>query len=156
MGTAGRSGGNGRDRVANGFPAPTYLRSVGAGLEAIGQSAGPSTAYEGLGIGTGWTWEEHGPKNGPGIGQGSRGPRVQRKITQLSTWTNDFFDYGTDEDNGNAGVPVMSGLRHEYEDSIWSQEFFTYDPKPREFTGSLGLRTFFAGIPTILQLFELF
>lgn len=52
--------------------------------------------------------------------------------------------------------PIMSGLRHEYEDSTWSQEFFTYDPKPREFTGFPSLRTFFVGIPTILQLFELF
>ena len=46
------------------------------------------------------------------------------------------------------GDPIMTHLRHEFQDSTWSQEFFMYDPKPREFTGS--------HYSTILQLFDLF
>jgi hypothetical protein len=79
--------------------------------------------HEGLQMGTAWTWDEFGSENGHGIGQGSRRPRVQRKITQLSAGTYDFSNYGTHEDNGNVEDPIMSGLRHEYEDSTWSQEF---------------------------------
>jgi hypothetical protein len=33
---------------------------------------------------------------------------------------------------------------------------FTYDPKPREFLGRRGTEKFFAHMPIILQLFELF
>jgi hypothetical protein len=44
-------------------------------------------------------------------------------------------------------------LRHEFQDDTWSQEFFTYDPRPTEFTSSWGLRTFFVKIPTILFYF---
>jgi hypothetical protein len=67
-----------------------------------------------------------------------------------------FSNYDSDEDIASAGDPLLSSVRDEFQDHTWSQEFFTYDPKPWEFTSSWGPTTFFAGIPTLLQLFDLF
>jgi hypothetical protein len=74
----------------------------------------------------------------------------------LSVESDYFTDYETDEEIATEGDPVMTGVRHDFQDNTWSQDSFTYDPKPREFNGSQGPHSFFAGIPTILQLFELF
>jgi hypothetical protein len=74
----------------------------------------------------------------------------------LSVESDYFIGYETDEEIATEGDPVMTSVRHDFQDNTWSQDSFTYDPKPREFNGSQGPRSFFAGIPTILQLFELF
>jgi hypothetical protein len=86
----------------------------------------------------------------------NRGPILQKAETQLSVESDYFTDYETDEEIATAADPVMTGVRHDFQDNTWSQDSFTYDPKPREFNGSQGPHSFFAGIPTILQLFELF
>jgi hypothetical protein len=106
-----------------------------------------------------------------GAGQGGQGnfvrmagsiPRrrmtiVQRAATQLNAGSEEEFSkYESDEDDGNTGNPILNDVRHEYRDETWTQEFFTYDPKPREFIGSRGPSAFFSQIPTILYLFHLF
>jgi hypothetical protein len=74
----------------------------------------------------------------------------------LSPQSSDFTGSGSEEENANTGDPIMTRVKDEFHDSTWSQHFFTYDPKPREFSGSHGPRSFFAGIPSLLQLFDLF
>ena len=69
---------------------------------------------------------------------------------QLSKDSDDFLEYANDGKNANTRDPTMIALRHEFEDRTWSQDFFTYDPKPREFTSSHGPHAFLAGIPTLL------
>jgi hypothetical protein len=86
----------------------------------------------------------------------SRGPRVQRQVTQLSIESSDFTGSESDEENANTWDPIMNGVRHEFQNNTWLQDFFTYDPKPREFSSFHGPHSFFAGIPTLLQLFDLF
>ena len=71
-------------------------------------------------------------------------------IPQLSEDSDDFLEYANDGKNENTGDPTMTALRHEFEDRTWSQDFFTNDPKHREFTSSHGPRSFLAGIPTLL------
>jgi hypothetical protein len=87
-----------------------------------------------------------------------RRARVERQIPQLSRDSStDFSDYGTEEEedaiyeDGN-----LSGVRHVYRDDTWSTNFFTYDPKPKDFLGRRDTSRFFAHIPSILTLFELF
>jgi hypothetical protein len=75
----------------------------------------------------------------------------------LSSGSEDnFSDYEFDEDTTSAGDPLLNIVRDEFQDHTWSQEFFIYDPKPREFTSLCCPTTFFAGISTLLQLFDLF
>ena len=86
-----------------------------------------------------------------------RGKRlVHSYVLQLSEDSDDFSEFASDEENTSTRDPTMTAVRHEFEDSTWSQDFFTYDPKPREFTSSYGPRSFLARIPMLLQLFELF
>jgi hypothetical protein len=94
-----------------------------------------------------------------GVGKGGGKPCIchykhisgqQRAETQLSVESDYFTDYETDEEITTAGDHVMTSVRHDFQDNTWSQDSFTYDPKPREFNGSQGPRSFFAGIPTIL------
>jgi hypothetical protein len=60
------------------------------------------------------------------------------------------YAYENNEENANTWDPIINGVRHEFQDNTWSQDFFTYDPKPREFFGLHGPHSFFAGIPTLL------
>jgi hypothetical protein len=84
--------------------------------------------------------------------QRRRRSKVQRATTQLSVGSeDDFSKYKTDEDDANIGDPILNDVRHDYEDASWSQEFFTYDPTPREYIGSRDPRTFFAQVPTIFN-----
>ena len=64
--------------------------------------------------------------------------------------------YEIDEDDANTANPILNDVRHSYGDALWSQEFFRYDPKPREFIGAWGPKRYFALFSTILQLFHLF
>jgi hypothetical protein len=69
----------------------------------------------------------------------------------------DISEYETDEDeDGDSGLGDVSGVQHAYGDETWSTNFFTYDPKPKEFLGRMDTTKFFAHIPSILTLFELF
>ena len=59
------------------------------------------------------------------------------------------------EDDEKIGNGDMSGMKHAYQDETWSTKFFTYDPKPKEFTGRMDITKFFVHIPSLLTLFEL-
>jgi hypothetical protein len=120
------------------------------GRAGIGQHGQPALGYE-----------EEAPDHDQGVFTGqsrrSKRSRVQRGFTELSSGSKDnFSDYESDEDIASAGDPLLSSVRDEFQDHTWSQEFFIYDPKPRKFTSSRGPTTFFVGIPTLLQLFDLF
>jgi hypothetical protein len=67
-------------------------------------------------------------------------------------FSDDSSEYFTDDEGGVEN----NGVKHAYRDETWSQDFFTYDPKPKQFLGRRGTSKFFDHIPTILQLFELF
>jgi hypothetical protein len=63
----------------------------------------------------------------------------------------EISEYETnDEDNGNSRDGESDAGRHAFRDETWSQEFFTYDPKPMEFIGRRGTSQFFQFIPTVL------
>jgi hypothetical protein len=128
---------------------------------AVGASsvAAEATSLPSQGMGIGWTRGVGGEEFTdfmPRRESHSRGPRVERQFTQLSPQSSDFAGSESEEENANTWDPIMNGMRHEFQDNTWSQEFFTYDPKLKEFFGSHGPCSFFAGIPTLLQLFDLF
>jgi hypothetical protein len=95
-------------------------------------------------------WQASGPSRGDfggpvNIGvtpslRRRRRSRVNCPIIQLSGASNsDISDYETeDEEDGNTGQGDLSGLKHVYRDDTWSTNFFTYDPKPKEFLGRMG------------------
>jgi hypothetical protein len=92
-----------------------------------------------------------------GTGHRNKRSRVQRAVIQLSEESEDIIsEFESDEDEANTGDPILNDVRRDYENASWSQEFFTYEPKPRKFIGARGPHTFFALFPTILQLFHLF
>jgi hypothetical protein len=99
---------------------------------------------------------DHGPSMAGSMPK-RRMTSLQRAATQLSAGLEEkFSEYESDEDDGNTGNPISNDVRHEYRDETWTQEFFMYDPKPREFIGSRDPSVFFSQIPTILHLFHLF
>jgi hypothetical protein len=79
-------------------------------------------------------------------------------VTQLPVeLESEISEYETDdEDNANNGGGESDVARHAFRDKMWSQEFFTYDPKPMEFIGRRDTSQFFYYVPTMLQLFDLF
>jgi hypothetical protein len=83
---------------------------------------------------------------------------VQRQVTQLSGRSeSEISDYEIgEEDESNPEVVELNGVKHVYKDETWSQNFFTYDPKPKEFTGRSCTSRVFPHLPSILQLWELF
>jgi hypothetical protein len=84
--------------------------------------------------------------------------RIQGHVTQLSAGSvSDISEYETDEEgNGNIGDVGSESVKHAYRDETWTQNSFTYDPKPQQFIGRRYTAQFFEHIPTILQLFEFF
>jgi hypothetical protein len=68
----------------------------------------------------------------------------------------DISEYETEEEDVNSGEGDLTGVKHVYKVDTWSTKFFTYDPKPKDFLGRMGTTNFFAYIPSILTLFELF
>jgi hypothetical protein len=91
-------------------------------------------------------------------GRQRRRIRVQSQVAQLSEGSESEISEYEIEDDENAilGDAMTNGVKHVYRDETWSQRFFTYDPKPRDFIGRRGTSQFFHNLPTILQLFELF
>jgi hypothetical protein len=90
--------------------------------------------------------------------QRRRTSRIQGNFPELSTGSrSDLSDYDSkDPDDANTMNVGSDALKHAYRDEIWSQRSFTYDTKPWEFLGRRGTQKFFAHMPTLLQLFELF
>jgi hypothetical protein len=87
------------------------------------------------------------------VPQRGRTVRVQGHFPELSELSQSESEDGDDANIMNVG---NEALKHAYRDETWSQRSFTYDPKPREFLGRRGSQKFFAHMPTILTLFELF
>jgi hypothetical protein len=90
--------------------------------------------------------------------QRGRTSRVEGNFPELSAGSrSDLSDYDSEgADDTNTMNVGSEALKHAYRDETWSQRSFTYDPKPREFLGRRGTQKFFAHMPTLLQLFELF
>jgi hypothetical protein len=84
--------------------------------------------------------------------------RVPRQIAQLNEGSeSEISEYEIGEDEEIDGEnTVIDGVKHKYRDETWSQRFFTYDPKPRDFIGRRSTTQFFRLIPTVMQLFLLF
>jgi hypothetical protein len=91
-------------------------------------------------------------------GRRPRRARVPCEITQLSEGSfGDISEYETEEEaDANTEDGDMSVVKHVYRDETWSTKFFTYDPKPKEFIGRRDTIKFFAHMPSLLTLFELF
>jgi hypothetical protein len=81
-----------------------------------------------------------------------RTERVPRQVTQLSGGSeSEISEYEVDEEEAsNTEVEELIGVKHAFRDETWSQTFFTYDPKPKEFIGRRGTSQFFSHFPTIL------
>jgi hypothetical protein len=45
---------------------------------------------------------------------------------------------------------LIDGVKHVYRNETWSQNSFTYDPKPKDFIGRRGTTQFFHQLPIIL------
>jgi hypothetical protein len=108
-----------------------------------------------------WNRASHFPEqggNGNVVGVGRRRVRVPPQITQLiEEIDGEISEYELeDEEDDTMGDVGSNGVKHAYQDETWSQQFFTYDPKPQEFLGKRGTSRFFDHIPNILQLFDLF
>jgi hypothetical protein len=65
----------------------------------------------------------------------------------------DTLDYVSGEEED---VHDLNGVRHVYRDDTWSQNHFTYSPKPMDFLGRRGTTQNFHRIPSPLHLFQLF
>jgi hypothetical protein len=87
-----------------------------------------------------------------------RRARVDPVIPELSSGSpTDISEYDIEEDEGaNSGDGDLNGIKHLFRDDTWNTKYFTYDPKPKDFTGRIGTSQFFEHTPTILTLFELF
>jgi hypothetical protein len=88
----------------------------------------------------------------------NRRTRADYDITQLNVGSlRDISDYETEEEEeAISGDGDGSGVNHEFRDDTWSTKYFTYDPKPKDFTGRMDTTQFFANVPSILTLFGLF
>jgi hypothetical protein len=67
----------------------------------------------------------------------------------------EFYDT-EEEDDAQMGDMINEGLKHAYGDETWTQQSFTYAPKPKALIGRRGTMQFFEHFPTVLQLFEFF
>jgi hypothetical protein len=87
-----------------------------------------------------------------------RRARVSYAIPELSEGSSDDISEYEMKEEGDTSIRDgdMHGVRHVYKDETWSTKFFTYDPKPKEFRGRMGTTKFFAHMPSLLTLFELF
>jgi hypothetical protein len=143
-----------------GWQGPAVGDTVGMGPDFVAMDiGGPSTYYECSDFGGGNAQYTIPVNTGvtPAFRRRRRA-RVDSRIPELSgDSVSDISEYETDEDeDGNSGLGDVSGVQHAYGDETWSTKFFTYDPKPKEFLGRMGTTKFFAHIPSILTLFELF
>ena len=83
--------------------------------------------------------------------------QVQPLVTQLPEESYNFIEeYESEEDDGTIGPVVPDDPGHIFGDETWNQEHFTYDPPPLEFDGCGSSTSFYEGLPTLLQLWELF
>jgi hypothetical protein len=83
---------------------------------------------------------------------------VQRQTLELSEGSESkISDYEIEEEeDATMGDPLTDGVKHVFCNETWSQQYFTYDPKPRDFIGRRGRTQLFHQVLTMLQLFELF
>ena len=89
--------------------------------------------------------------------QRQRRPKVYPHITQLSGGSStSISDYDTEEEEANSRNGDFSGIKHVFRDETWTTKYFAYDQKPKEFIGRMGTTQFFAQIPSVLTLFEVF
>ena len=118
---------------------------AGAGLYIHGTEHGFSIEH---GFGT-YDYTRHGEDLG-----GETVPTIQPRrtkmppqVTQISGQSSgEFLEYETDDE----GSGKSNGVKHTYRDETWTKDFFTYDPKPKEFLGRRGTSQFFELLPTIL------
>jgi hypothetical protein len=92
------------------------------------------------------------------VGNGVQNARVQRgNLPMLSESDTSGLDNGSsDDDHDEEGVGNWNGIKFMYRDSTWNQDHFTYEPKPKEFSGVSTPNVFWYRFPRFLQLFELF
>jgi hypothetical protein len=80
--------------------------------------------------------------------------RVPSQVTQVSGHFDD--DISEDEGDGDLGDVESNGVKHAYRDEPWSQDFFTYDPKPHEFLSRRGTSRFLTTYPVLCNYFNSF